>query len=180
MIAGAVLAAGAGVRMGGPKAELVWEGQRLLDRAIATLRAGGCDPVFAVVRPGADAGDAAPVVNPDPARGMRWSVQLAAQAADRADALAVLLVDTPGITAEAVRAVTAAWRPGRVCVGVVNGQRTHPTVMDIPLWNKAILAAEPDEGARRFLAAHPELVDEIPVDVDARDLDVGGRVVAGG
>ena len=39
-VIGAVLAAGRGVRMGGPKATLIVGGQRLIDRAIATLIAG--------------------------------------------------------------------------------------------------------------------------------------------
>ncbi len=54
-VAGAVLAAGSGTRMGRPKAELVVAGVRLLDRAVTVLREAGCDPVVAVVR------DATPV-----------------------------------------------------------------------------------------------------------------------
>ena len=37
-------------RLGAPKAEVVLGGQRLVDRAVFTLRAGGCDEVLAVVR----------------------------------------------------------------------------------------------------------------------------------
>ncbi|MDT4919050.1 MAG: hypothetical protein QOH89_3750, partial [Pseudonocardiales bacterium] len=44
-----MLAAGAGARMGGPKAELVVGGVRLLDRAVETAREAGCDLVLAVV-----------------------------------------------------------------------------------------------------------------------------------
>ena len=45
---GVVLAGGAGRRFGGPKALALLDGQRLVDRAVATLRAGGCNEVIAV------------------------------------------------------------------------------------------------------------------------------------
>jgi molybdenum cofactor cytidylyltransferase/nicotine blue oxidoreductase len=40
-----------------------------------------------------------------------------------------------------------------------------------PLWQEALAQAGPDEGARRFLQAHPELVDEVAVPGDPADLD---------
>jgi molybdenum cofactor cytidylyltransferase/nicotine blue oxidoreductase len=43
--------------------------------------------------------------------------------------------------------------------------------MSPALWRDALALADADEGARRFLAAHPELVDEIPVQGDPDDLD---------
>src|ERR1700759_3756689 len=104
-VAGAVLAAGSGKRMGEPKAELVVNGVRLLDRAVSVLRDAGCDPVIAVVRDGTRVTGANAVVNPDPDRGMRSSLELAVDAAAGSEALAVLLVDTPGIGSEAVRTV---------------------------------------------------------------------------
>ncbi len=128
-VAGAVLAAGAGTRMGEPKATLVVDGARLVDRAVAALRLGGCDPVVRgrAGRRGGRRRDR--VVNPDPERGQRSSLELAVAAAGASDALAVVLVDVPGLTAEAVRAVITAWRPGRIAVATSAGRRTHPTVM---------------------------------------------------
>ncbi len=170
-VAAAVLAAGAGRRMGTPKAELVVGGARLVDRAVAAARAAGCDPVYAVLRGGAVAADAELVVNPDPERGMRSSLALAVDAAADADALAVLLVDLPGVGADAVRAVCSAWRPGRIAVGRYAGRRAHPTVMAPALWRAALDLAGPDEGARRLLAERSELVDEVDVPGDPADLD---------
>jgi molybdenum cofactor cytidylyltransferase/nicotine blue oxidoreductase len=170
-VAAAILAAGAGSRMGGPKAELVVGGVRLLDRAVAAARAAGCAPVYAVVRPGTELADAVPVVNPRPERGMRSSLSLAVGAAESAHALAVLLVDTPGTTAAAVRGVVAGWRPGRVAVARYADGRGHPIVMAPALWRAALETAAPDAGARAYLAAHPELVDEIAVPGDASDVD---------
>ena len=49
MIPAVILAAGAGRRMGGPKALLVVEGETLLQRTIRTALAAGCQTVIAVV-----------------------------------------------------------------------------------------------------------------------------------
>lgn len=166
-----MLAAGAGARMGGPKAELVVGGVRLLDRAVETAREAGCDLVLAVVRPGTDVAGARLVVNLDPERGMRSSLALAVEAASDVAALAVVLVDTPGLTAEAIRSVVDAWRPGRIATGRYPTGRGHPTVMSPQLWRQALAAAGPDEGARAFLAANPELVDEVDVAGNPADLD---------
>jgi molybdenum cofactor cytidylyltransferase/nicotine blue oxidoreductase len=157
--------------MGRPKAELVVAGVRLVDRAVRILREGGCDPVIAVVRPGTAAPGALVVENPEPDRGMRSSLGLAVEAAAGADALAVVLVDLPGLTAGAVGAVADAWSPGRVAVASYAGRRGHPTVMAPALWREALAAAGEDEGARRLFAARPELVDEVAVRGDPTDLD---------
>ncbi len=171
-VAAAVLAAGAGVRMGTPKAELVVDGVRLLDRAVTAAASAGCAPLYAVVRAGTEVSGAQAVVNADPDRGMCSSLALAVDAAGEVDALAVLLVDAPGITADAVRGVVAAWRPGRIAVGSYAGRRGHPTVMSPDLWRAALDLARPDEGARALLTARPELIDEVDVPGDPADLDV--------
>ncbi len=171
-VIGAVLAAGSGSRMGAPKAVLRVDGARLVDRAVAALKQGGCVEVLAVVRAGVDVADARVVVNAEPDRGMRSSLALAVDATGaEADALAVLLVDLPGVSTDAVRAVVTAWQPGRVAVASYQGSRGHPTVMAPQSWRAALDRAGPDEGARTYLAAHPELVDEIEVEGDPSDLD---------
>jgi CTP:molybdopterin cytidylyltransferase MocA len=168
--------------MGAPKAELVVDGARLIDRAVSAARKARCDPVVAVVRAGtkvaaADvagmdlAGAVRVVVNADPDRGMRSSLALAVESVTDVDALAVLLVDAPGVTAQAIRAVVAAWQPGRVAVASYPRGRGHPTVMALELWRAALELAGADEGARAFLAAHPGLVDEVAVPGDPGDLD---------
>jgi CTP:molybdopterin cytidylyltransferase MocA len=158
--------------MGAPKAELVVDGARLIDRAVRAAREARCDPVIAVVRPGAEvAGAVRVVVNADPDRGMRSSLALAVESVPDFDALAVLLVDAPGVTAQAIRAVVAAWQPGRVAVASYPRGRGHPTVMALELWRAALELAGADEGARAFLAAHPGLVDEVAVPGDPGDLD---------
>lgn len=171
-VVGAVLAAGSGSRMGTPKAQLALDGVRLVDRAVATLADAGCVEVVAVVRSGVAVPGARAVVNPEPERGMRSSLALGVAAANPdADALAVLLVDTPGVGASAVRSVIDGWVPGRVAVATYGGRRGHPTVMSAAMWRDALDLAGPDEGARAFLARNPDLVDEVPADGDPSDLD---------
>lgn len=171
----AVLAAGSGTRMGRPKAEIVVDGSRLLDRAVLAAREAGCYPVFAVVREGTSVSGARGVVNPAPERGQRSSLLVAIEAAGDVDALAVVLVDSPGIGAEAIAAVTAAWRPGRIAVAryaTADGpRRGHPTVMSPASWAQALALAGPDEGAKALLATRPDLVDVIDAVGDPTDLD---------
>jgi molybdenum cofactor cytidylyltransferase/nicotine blue oxidoreductase len=170
-VCAAVLAAGAGSRFGAPKATVEVEGRRLVDRAVAVAVAAGCDPVLAVVRAGTAVPDAVVVPNPAPERGMRSSLELAVAAAGAVPALAVLLVDTPDVRASAVRAVAEAWRAGRIAIARYADRRGHPIVMSPQLWRAALEVAGADEGARRFLELHPELVDEVAVLGDPADLD---------
>jgi molybdenum cofactor cytidylyltransferase/nicotine blue oxidoreductase len=178
-----VLAAGSGSRLGTPKAELVLGGQRLVDRTVQALSGGGCPDVVVVGRDGSSVTGARLVVNRDPDAGMRSSLALAIEAADEADAavLLVALVDMPDIDAADVRAVLEHWRPGRISTASYGGRTGPPTAMDPATWRRALDAAGPDEGARAFLAARPDLVDAVAVagtgaDIDtAEDLSGWGR-----
>ena len=172
-VIGVVPAAGSGRRMGSAKAALLVRGVRLIDRAVGVLIEAGCPEVVAVVRSGLTVPGAHVVVNDDPDRGLRSSVRLgvAAGTALGADAIAVMLVDTPGVGAPAVRAVVAAWRPGRIAVATYTGRRGHPVVMEPEQWHRAVDLAAPDEGARALLQADVERVDEVSVEGDPVDLD---------
>jgi nicotine blue oxidoreductase len=82
VVAGLLLAAGAGRRYGMPKALVVDGGRLLVERALATLREGGCAPVVVVlgaaadeVLARADLSGATPVVNEDWASGMGSSLR---------------------------------------------------------------------------------------------------------
>ena len=167
-VSGLVLAAGAGRRMGQPKADLYVGGERLIDRAVRVLRAGGCDEVVTVVRDGVRSPDARVVVNPEPERGMGSSLRLALATATGLRAV-ILLVDTPGIGAPAVRAVLAADSP--VVVATYRGRRGHPVAVDRSWWDEVAERAKGDRGARPFFAAHPELVREVECPGDPFDLD---------
>ncbi len=176
-VAGLVLAAGAGRRFGGPKAVAELAGATLLDRAVETLRAGGTDPVVAVVPPGLTVRTrgARLVENPDAASGMGSSLRvgLAAVGTGDASAVVVLLVDTPLVGPEAVRRLVSAYRSGAVvAVATYGGRRGHPVLLGRACWDDAARAAAGDRGARAFLAAHPDLVTEVACDGTGNPLDV--------
>ena len=169
-VCGIVLAAGAGTRFGRPKADLVLGGERLVDRAVRVLREGGCADVVAVVRDGVAVPGAAAVVNPDPERGMGSSLRLGLAAASGTRAV-IVLVDTPGIGADAVRRVLGV-------DGAYGGRRSHPVVLDRPLWTEVASLADGDQGARPFMRAHPDLVVEVACEGDPADVDTPADLAA--
>ncbi len=175
-VAGVVLAAGEGSRLGRPKATIELEGVRLVDRAVLAVREAGCYPVYAVVRPETTVVGARLVVNSSPERGMRSSLELGLDAVGESDAIAVMLVDTPGIGADAIRTVVAGWRPDRIAVADYEGRRGHPTVMSPKLWRASLDVGGEDEGARAFLAANDSLVDAVSVRGDPDDIDTSEQL----
>ncbi|MGI8879099.1 MAG: nucleotidyltransferase family protein [Jatrophihabitans sp.] len=171
---GVVLAAGAGTRFGSPKAEVRVDGERLLDRAIGVLRAGGCAEVVAVVRAGVEVAGATAVVNPDPDRGMSSSLWLGLDAAAEASAgvAVILLVDLPGVPSDAVMGVLGAHDAGAmVAVATYAGTRGHPVAFDRACWAEVAAAARGDNGARAYLAAHPDQVIEVACVGESLDVD---------
>jgi nicotine blue oxidoreductase len=194
--AGVVLAAGAGTRFGGPKALARLDGERLVDRSVATLRRGGCQHV--VVVQGAaplDGLDAAVVDNPQWESGMGSSLRAAlrhlaaggasgdatAAAAPAVAAAVVLLVDTPWVGPGAVGRLLEALRGagGEAAGGWLAAQATyggvpgHPVLLRRSSWDAVAADAVGDRGARAWLRAHPDLVLDVPCDGtgDPRDVD---------
>jgi CTP:molybdopterin cytidylyltransferase MocA len=171
LVSGVLLAAGAGTRLGRPKAQITLGGVRLLDRALDVLRAGGCDDLVAVLRTPEQLSGVTTIVNPQPQRGMGSSLRLGL-AAGRGEIAVVLLVDTPGIGADAVRAVIDAVRAGApVALADFGGRRVPPVAFARPHWAEVAELAEGDQGARGFLRAHPELVTAVPCAGDPSDID---------
>lgn len=180
--AGLVLAAGAGRRYGRPKALVEYEGSRLVDRAVRTLRAGGADPVVVVlgaaaaqVRASTRLEDCTVVENPDWDSGMGSSLRagLAALAGTGAAAVVVLLVDTPGITAEAVRRVAGLAGPEALATGgYQDGRWGHPVLLGRAHWPEVARLATGDVGARPYLRSHAGLVRVVPCGDVANDDDL--------
>ena len=177
MVAGLLLAAGAGRRMGGPKALVELDGEPLVRRGIRLLAEGGCDPVTVVVGASADRVrplcDGATVVEAgDWATGMAASLRagLAALDAD-ADACVVALVDQPLVTAAAVQRLRVAHAGGAVAaVATYDGRPRNPVLLDRTTWAGVAEAASGDDGARSWLRAHPDLVTAVDcTDVGAPD-----------
>ncbi|MGI5490660.1 nucleotidyltransferase family protein [Microtetraspora malaysiensis] len=175
-VAGVLLAAGSGRRMGTPKALVEFEGERLADRGVRLLADGGCDPVLIVLGaaevrvPGAVA-----VRNPEWATGMGSSLRagLAALPAS-ARAAVIALVDQPLVRPEAVRRLIEAYRAGaEVAVACYDGASRNPVLITREHFEEVAALARGDVGARPFLRARPELVTRVDCDGvgDPADLD---------
>lgn len=182
-IAGILLAAGSGSRLGRPKAHVDFGGRTLAERGVALLRDGGADPVLVVS--GAAAvlvGGARTVHNPDWATGMGSSLAaglraLAADGEADAEAAVIALADQPLVGPESVRRLIAAYRAGAsVAVAAYGGKRRNPVLIAREHWPAVLEHATGDTGARLFLRAHPDLVTAVecgdtgsPQDIDTEE-----------
>ena len=183
--AGLLLAAGAGRRIGTPKALLHdSDGTPWVRRAAVLLAGAGCSPVLvvlgaederarALLPPGVDV-----VVADDWADGMGASLRagLAAlpELAPDADAALVLLVDLPDLVPAVVRRVAEHAGPGalaRATYGDTDDARHgHPVLLGRDHWPGAAGTASGDRGARDYLEAQGV------VSVDCSDLAGGADV----
>ncbi|GGK47683.1 4-diphosphocytidyl-2C-methyl-D-erythritol synthase [Planomonospora parontospora] len=174
--AGLLLAAGAGSRLGRPKALVEFGGERLLDRGIRTLRDGGCHPVVVVLGAvTAQVRGAVAVRNPGWRSGMGSSLRTGLEVLPpEAGHAVVALVDQPLIGAAVVgRLVRAGLDGAPIAVATYGGARRNPVLIAREHFAGVAELAVGDIGARPFLRAHPELVVEVPCDDlgDPADID---------
>ncbi len=155
-VAGLLLAAGAGRRMGMPKALL----PGALAGAIAALRDGGCDSITVVL--GAGYTEALPLVPDDVAvvYAAQWADGMSAAlrdglAAVSGDAALVHLVDLPDVTAAVVRRIAGFAAADALVRATYDGRPGHPVLIGRRHWDGVRIAARGDRGARDYLAAHP-------------------------
>ncbi|MFF7544888.1 NTP transferase domain-containing protein [Streptomyces canus] len=183
-VAGLLLAAGGGRRLGGrPKALLEHRGRPLVEHAVGVLRAAGCTRVHVVlgaaataVRERAELGDCVLVENPEWADGMGSSLRtgLDSLTGTTARAALVSLVDQPGIGAAAVRRVLAAYEDETSLVSAVyDGVRGHPVLLGAAHWAGITATATGDRGARAYLKEHEDAITLVecadvaePYDID--------------
>jgi len=182
-VAGVLLAAGAGRRLGATKALVRLGGVPLVERGLGTLRAGGCSPVIVVLGAAAEEvqracalGDAVVVVNDAWSQGMGGSVRAGLAEAGRSGAPAVLVlpVDQPLVTPALVARLIGRWRDGAAAtVATYGGNTSTPVVLDRSLWPDVELHAVGDVGARAFLRSNPGVVTPVPCDDvgDPSDID---------
>jgi CTP:molybdopterin cytidylyltransferase MocA len=189
-VAGILLAAGQGSRLGQPKALIDVGGRPLAARGVALLRDGGAAPVIVVT--GATAVDLPGVLtvhNPRWRTGMGSSLAAGlATVPDQCSAAVVALVDQPLVGTQSVRRLLAAYQAGAsVAVAAYAGRPRNPVLLAREHWPEVIALAAGDSGAREFLRAHPDLVTLVecgdtgrPDDIDtAEDLDrIAGLLAA--
>jgi len=174
-IAAVVLAAGGGSRWSGPGHKLLadLDGRPLAAHAIAAAAAAGLDELV-VVTGSVDIsaiipGGATVLHNGSWSEGQAGSIRLAVEHAERAGHRAIVLglADTPGIPAEAWRAV--ADTEGSLVVAVFDGLRRPPTKVGRRFWNQ--LPVYGDSGARSLLAERASEVVEVACRGNPADID---------
>lgn len=163
-VVGLLLAAGAGSRMGRPKALVADDDGPWLPRSVQVLRAGGCARVRVVL--GAAVHEALPLLEGldvevvearDWADGMAASLAagLRSLAEDRtAAATLVHLVDLPDVGAEVVARLVTGVEPSSLARAAYDGRPGHPVLLGRDHWAGVLTTLEGDEGARVYLAAH--------------------------
>ena len=172
-MAGLLLAAGEGARLGRPKALVEYAGERLVERGARLLAEGGCHPVVVVLGAATvQVRGAVTVCNPAWATGMGSSLRAGLAALpEQAEAVVVALVDQPLIGPGAVRALIDSG--AELAVATYGGRRRNPVLIGRRHFAGVAELAVGDVGARAYMKAHPELVTEVPCDAhgDPADID---------
>lgn len=177
--AGLLLAAGAGSRMGMPKALVHDERGSWLQRGVEVLRRGGCDPVVVVLGAAPEAADlldgsVTVVVAEDWAEGMGASLRagLAAVAGlgPAVPSVVVSLVDLPDLVPEVVARVVGA-AAGTLARAAYDGVPGHPVLLGRDHWAGVNAAATGDRGARDYLATADVVLVECGDLASGRDVD---------
>jgi molybdenum cofactor cytidylyltransferase/nicotine blue oxidoreductase len=99
-------------------------------------------------------------------------VGLAAATETDAEAVLVVPVDMPGITAEAVQRVAALPHRHALVCGTFGGVRSHPMLLGRAHWSGIATLANADVGARPYLLAHAAEITEVACDGVAQPGDV--------
>lgn len=185
-MAGLILAAGSGERLGGAsKPLLAFHGATMLGAVLEVAREAGLDPLYVVVghrsaevRRSLEGRAVRVVENRDHRSGLASSLAAGATAVARDEetvAACVLLADEPGIRADDVRAVVRAWQdsPAPAARAVYRDRPGHPVVLDRSLFQE-LSRLEGDAGARALLERPQSVAEQVrldrraPVDVDTR------------
>jgi len=185
VIAAVVLAAGKSVRMGRLKATLpVDDFDTFLTRIVRTFDQAGVSRTTVVlgheadaVRAQLDRAGVTPqvVVNPDYERGQLSSLLAGLAAVDLpgVEAMLLMLVDAPLVSADTVRAVLDRYREtgARVVRPVRGEEHGHPVLIDRSLFD-ALRHADPSTGAKPIVRAHVSAAGDVTVSDPGAFMDV--------
>jgi CTP:molybdopterin cytidylyltransferase MocA len=173
---GLLLAAGAGRRMGTPKALV----DDWLIRGVDVLAAAGCSPVVVVLGAALQQAQALlqglPVIvsaTADWRNGLGASLRTGILALPaETSAAVVMLVDLPDVGEKVIRRVLEAGSgPGTLTRASYHGRPGHPVVLGRAHWPGILATANGDVGARAYLDRHAPALVECADLASGRDID---------
>lgn len=177
-VTGIVLAAGAGSRLGRPKALMrTMDGEPWVARAVGLLRAVGCDQVLVVL--GAAAEEATDLVPSGTdiltvanwSEGMGESLRQALGAA-RGNVAVITLVDLPDLPVAVMTRVLQTSVDDNTLTQAVFEQRPgHPVVIGSAHWARISATLVGDRGARDYLVENDVVEVECGDLFDGHDID---------
>ncbi len=183
-IAGIILAAGAGERMGRVKQLLPYQGIPLLQHAVNAAVASELDSVVVVTGAFGDEVDAALILdratvvrNPDYRRGNMSSLECGAAQVPNAEAVVLLMGDHPDLGEDVINQMISLWRDTRPWGGVTSyrDRIAHPFLLSRPALEEAVATGGPKLLWRMLVADDTGRVmrlsveDSAPIDVNTPD-----------
>ena len=185
MVAVVILAAGRSSRMGTSKALLRHPKTEstFVAHAIREARIAGLEQVFIVgrisdekLRSEVDSEGATFLINDDPDRGQLSSLIVgidAAEAHGQVDAVLVVPVDVPLVSAKTIRTLLdrAATVDAAILRATSNGVHGHPVLFKRAVFDE-LRRADPSLGARAVVRADPRRVENVEMGDDGVTIDV--------
>lgn len=178
-----LLAAGSSSRLGEPKQNLLYEGQPLLQRAIQTALASSCEPVLVILGSNAEAFQAGlndlpvqTVFNPDWQEGMASSIRQGIsnlnQINPATDGAIIMVCDQPFVTTALLDDMVEQKRLHGHGIIACTYQDTlgTPALFD-KIFFPELLTLQGQEGAKKLLFRHAEVVTPIDFPLGAFDID---------
>jgi CTP:molybdopterin cytidylyltransferase MocA len=182
---GLLLAAGAGRRMGTPKALV----DDWLIRGVDVIAAAGCSPVVVVLGAALEQAQALlqglPVIvsaTADWRDGLGASLRTGILALPaETPAAVVMLVDLPDVGEKVIRRVLEAGSgPGTLTRASYHGRPGHPVVLGRAHWPGILATANGDVGARAYLDRHAPALVECADLASGRDIDSSDEAITSG
>jgi CTP:molybdopterin cytidylyltransferase MocA len=185
VIAGIVLAAGAGIRFGGGKQLALLDGRPLLEYAVRAMTSAPVGRVIVVlgaeaerVLVGVDLHGAEPLVCARWSEGQSASLACGLAELSDSEAVVVTLGDQPRISPDAIRRVIAARGGGAAAVRATYGSAPgHPVLLERELFDR-LRDVSGDHGARNLLMSVQ--TRDVPCDDlgNGRDVDTPAELDA--
>jgi molybdenum cofactor cytidylyltransferase len=175
MIAGIILAAGEGIRIGKPKLNLSLGSKRVIEWVLEAALSSLLDKIILVIRPDdkevleiGKRWKAEIVFNPDFKKGMSTTIQKGLLQLDsqgkKVDGFCLILGDQPLINAKIINQLITSFTKGKkeIVVPYYQDKRGNPVLFDLD-WKEELMNITGDVGGRVLIKAHPDKVKRINI-----------------